>query len=97
MEVFGITEKWQTASKITSNPRTLKAKVREYNNLFGTDDNHRYYIISGSWGYRLTTDKQEILASIDKEERLAKIRFKQMSRRRKKVYDYFSTNERFSF
>lgn len=93
-DVFGITEEWQTADLITLRPRALKKQVREYNNEFGKDKEHQYYIISGSKGYRLTQDKGEIMASIAKEERLAKIRFKQMRRRLKRAEEYFSKNER---
>ena len=94
MEVFGITEEWRTSNEITDQPRALKKMVREYNNNFGKDKDHQWYIISGSNGYRLTQDKEEIMASIAKEERLAKIRFRQMRRRLKRAEDYFSKNER---
>ena len=94
-EVFGITTaEWRTASMITDQPRALKMQVREFNDHFGEDDEHQYYIVSGSFGYRLTTDKDEIMASIEKEERLAKIRFKQASDRRKHVEEYFTRNTR---
>ena len=92
--VFGITPCWQTALTITENPRGLKKKVREWNNEFGKDENHDVYIISGSKGYRLTTDKDEIMQSIEKEERLAKIRFKQAGRRKRRAREFFSKNER---
>ena len=52
------------------------------------------YIISGSKGYRLTTDKDEVMQSIEKEERLAKIRFKQAHRRRRRAENFFTKNER---
>lgn len=93
-EVFGITEEWQTADLITDHPRTLKKMVRQYNNDFGKDKEHEWYIVSGSKGYRLTQDKDEILQSIHKEEKLAKIRFKQMKRRLNRAMNYFSQNER---
>lgn len=95
MQIFGITDKrWKTAAEITDQPRTLKHKVQDFNNHFGEDAEHNMYIISGSWGYKLTNDREEIMASIDKEEALAKRRFKQMSRRRKRAEDFFSQNER---
>lgn len=95
MQVFGITEKkWKTAIEITDNPRGLKKKVRAFNNNFGKDNEHQVYVISGSKGYRLTTSKDEIMESIEREERLAKIRFKQASERRKAAREYFSSNER---
>lgn len=94
IEIFGITENWKRSYEITDRPRHLKMLVREYNDRFGTDDEHEYYIISGSFGYRLTQDKEEIMNSIKKEERLARIRFRQASRRRKKVEDFFTDNGR---
>ena len=92
--VYGITEEWKTANLLTDQPRQLKALVRRYNNLFGTDAEHQTYIISGSYGYKQTTDKEEIMESIKKEERLARIRFHQASMRKKKVLEFFSENER---
>lgn len=93
-DVFGITEEWQTAKYITTDPRGLKRLVREYNNGFGTDEDHQYYIVSGTKGYRLTQDKDEVMQSIAKEERLIKIRSKQAKRRRKHAQDFFTENER---
>lgn len=92
--VFGITDRWQTALTITENPRGLKKKVREWNNDFGKDEIHNVYIISGSKGYRFTTNKDEIMQSIEKEERLARIRFSQAHRRRNRAREFFSKNER---
>lgn len=92
--VFGITEEWKFAREITDRPRTLKAQVRAYNDRFGLDEDHQTYIVSGSFGYKQTVDKDEIMKSIEKEERLARIRHRQASRRRKKAYDFFSKNER---
>lgn len=68
MKIFGITDKrWTFASEITDQPRTLKAKVRAYNNAFGTDEDHQYYILSGALGYRLTKDREEIFNAIDRK------------------------------
>lgn len=92
--VFGISGEWHTALEITTEPRKLKKQVREWNNEFGKDETHNVYIISGSKGYRLTTDKDEVMQSIEKEERLAKIRFKQAKLRRKQAQDFFTKNER---
>lgn len=94
MKVFGIGTEWKTALEITDNPRELKRKVRAFNNEFGKDDKHQVYIISGSHGYRLTSDRDEVMESIEKEERLARIRFKQANRRRKRAEDFFTKNER---
>ena len=80
--------------EITTEPRKLKKQVREWNNEFGKDETHNVYIISGSKGYRLTQDKDEVMQSIAKEERLAKIRFKQAKLRRKQAQDFFTKNER---
>jgi hypothetical protein len=93
--IFGITtDEWKKASEITLDPRGLKKLVREYNDSFGIDSVHQYYIISGSYGYKLTRDKDEIMASIAREERLAKIRFKQAKDRRKHAEEFFSRNTR---
>lgn len=92
--IFGITDQWQTALEITTEPRKLKKQVREWNNEFGKGEDHSVYIISGSKGYRLTTDKDEVMQSIAKEERLIRIRSKQARRRRKQAEDFFSKNER---
>ncbi len=91
---FGITGEWKTAAHITNNPRALKMQVRNYNDHFGEDSEHDTYIVSGSFGYRQTIDETEIMRSIEKEERLAKIRHRQASRRRKRAQDFFSKNER---
>ena len=93
-EVFGITTEWRTSDQITDHPRALKMQVRHYNDRFGEDEEHQYYIISGSYGYKLTQDKEEIMHSIEKEERLAKIRFKQAKTRRKNAEDFFTKNTR---
>ncbi len=92
--VFGITEEWKFAREITDHPRTLKASVRQYNDLFGSDKNHQTFIISGSKGYKQTNDKQLILDYLEREERIMRIKRKQTSRRRKRVQDFFSQNER---
>lgn len=94
MKVFGIGTEWKTALEITSDPRGLKRKVRAFNDLFGTDESHQVYIVSGSLGYRLTADKEEIMQSIDREYALANTRYGQASRRRKLAEDFFSNNER---
>ena len=91
---FGITGEWKTAAQITNNPRALKALVRQYNDAFGTDSEHMTYIVSGSFGYKQTVDHDEVMKSIEREERLARIRHRQASRRRKKAQDFFSKNER---
>lgn len=94
-EVFGIVEsRWKKSSEITTQPRMLKYKVREFNNGFGEDAEHDVYIISGAYGYRLTKDKDEIMRSIEHEKKLAKIRFKQANNRWKKAEDFFTANER---
>lgn len=92
--VFGIKFYWQTASEITVNPRGLKMLVRNWNNKFGEDDEHNVYIVSGSNGYRLSDDMDEIMKSIEKEERLARIRLSQAHKRRRRALDFFSNNER---
>lgn len=92
--VFGITKEWKTSSEITTDPRGLKFKVREYNNHFGEDEDHQYYIVSGSYGYRLTQDRLEISDSINKEYVLAHTRLGQAAQRRKCAEDFFSKNER---
>lgn len=92
--VFGITEEWQTSKDITTDPRGLKRLVRDYNNKFGSDEHHQYYIVSGSKGYRLTQDEEEIMKSINKEYRLARIRLKQASTRRERTEEMFSKNAR---
>ena len=93
-EVFGITERWQTALTITEDTRGLKKRVRDWNNAFGDDELHNVYIISGSKGYRLTQDMKEIMQSIEKEERLARVRFTQAHRRRNRAREFFSKNVR---
>lgn len=92
--VFGITEEWQTAKDITTDPRGLKRMVRDYNNHFGDDEEHQFYVVSGSKGYRLTQDKDEILKSVGKEFAYANIRFKQAKLRDNRVREVFSKNGR---
>ena len=96
-DVFGITEgRWTFASEITDQPRALKALVRNFNNHFGEDEKHTYYILSGSKGYRLTKDRHEIFEAIGREERITKTRWRQAYCRKRAAIQYFSTDERLS-
>ena len=92
--VFGITEEWQNIKDITTDPRGLKRIVRDYNNHFGDDEEHQYYIVSGVKGYRLTQDEDEIIRSVRKEFDNANTRFEQARKRNGKVRDVFSKNGR---
>lgn len=68
-----VTYEWRHARDLDLEPRQIRRAVSEFNDKFGTDRNHRYYIISGQKGYKLTKNKKEIAKAIgDTESRIMK-------------------------
>ena len=55
---------WRHARDLDLEPRQIRRAVSEFNDKFGTDRDHRYYIISGQNGYKLTKNKKEIALAI---------------------------------
>ena len=95
MQILGITDKrWKCAEEITQNPRALKRKVQEFNNHFGEDAEHTMYIVSGSNGYKLSNDKDEIMQAIGRDINFAKDRMDRAKDRMANARKYFSKNLR---
>ena len=68
-----VTYEWRHARDLDLEPRQIRRVVSEFNDKFGTDRNHRYYIVSCQKGYKLTKNKREIAKAIgDTESRIMK-------------------------
>ena len=59
-----VTYEWRHARDLDLEPREIRRAVSQFNDKFGTDREHRYYIISGQNGYKLTKSKKEIALAI---------------------------------
>ena len=59
-----VTYEWRHARDLDLEPREIRRAVSQFNDKFGTDSEHRYYIISGQNGYKLTKSKKEIALAI---------------------------------
>ena len=78
-----VTYEWRHARDLDLEPREIRRVVSQFNDKFGTDNNHRYYIISGQQGYRLTRNKKEIEKAIERAEKLVREDMKRISTRRR--------------
>ena len=88
-EVFGVTdERWKTTSELGfssyNDARSFRDKVQAYNNNFGVSGQDTY-ILSGSKGYKLTDDINEIEIAIRREEIINAARMKQTQLRKKNL------------
>lgn len=84
LNYFGIIpNEWTSAKDCELEARAMRHKVSEFNDLYGTDENHKYYIVSSMSGYKLTRNLKEIREAIERDERLAKKRFGTISRRKR--------------
>lgn len=73
MEFFGIKAgEWTPAADTELDSRTIRRMVSEFNDTFGMDDKHKYYILSSMAGYRLTCNLKEIRAAIEHDEKIAR-------------------------
>lgn len=83
IEFHGIhVNEWTPAKDCDLAPRTLRAAVSDFNDHFGLDEKHRYYIISGVGGYMLTRDLKEIRKHIERDERMARRQMKRIGKRK---------------
>ena len=86
MEIFGITDsRYRTARQLgVSDPRALKRLVQEHNLNYGTpgDETAKWYILSGSYGYKLTNDFDEIEDDISRRETNVKKALQRLEKQR---------------
>ena len=75
-----VTYEWRHARDLDLEPREIRRAVSEFNDKFGTDRNHRYYIISGQKGYKLTKKKALPKAALSFFE------FRAILKRRRQAY-----------
>lgn len=86
LNYFGIKcDEWIPAKECDLKPREMRKKVSEFNDLYGIDNNHIYYIVSGRYGYKLTRNLKEIRDQIEHDERLAKKELFVVLKRRRKL------------
>lgn len=76
---------WTPAKDCELDARSMRHRVSEFNDLYGSDENHRYYIISGMNGYMLTRNLKEIRKQIEHDEAIAKRRIGVISDRKKNL------------
>lgn len=84
--VFGIRDDcWMTAKQLGlrnhDEARALRDQIQHYNNNFGQRGQNTY-ILSGSKGYKLTDNLDEISVEIDKEFRSASRKYDQAALRK---------------
>ncbi len=86
LEYYGIKiGEWTQARDCELNARAMRLRVAEFNDLYGTDNNHKYYIVSSMHGYKLTRDLKEIREQIEHDEILAKRRIGQINKRKRRL------------
>lgn len=76
---------WIQARDCELKPREMRKKVSEFNDMYGIDNNHTLYIVSGRNGYKLTRNLKEIREQIEHDERLAKKELFIVLKRRRKL------------
>lgn len=87
-EVFGIRDDcWKTASEITggdghNGARDLRMHVEQFNNNYGKNGQTEY-ILSGSKGYRLTTDTTLIGEAIKRDKVITGLKWRRVNKREK--------------
>ena len=82
MEFFGIrVNEWTLARDCELDPRQMRHEVSAFNDAFGTDENHKYYILSGQQGYMLTKDLRKIREQIKRDQAIAAGRMAQIRKR----------------
>lgn len=86
MTVYGIsTRKWTHADELPYPDRTLRKLVKNWNDQFGKDEEHQYYILSGVDGYKLSDDPVDITLAIDEDIRKARMALARLHKRRKRL------------
>ena len=83
LNYFGIKiGEWTPAKDCELDARSMRHRVTEFNDLYGSDDNHKYYIVSSMAGYKLTRNLKEIREQIAHDESLAKKKLATIANRR---------------
>lgn len=82
---YGIGTDWKPARKCELEPRAMRRVVTQFNDSYGIDNNHVYYIVSGMKGYKLTRNLKEIREQIEHDEDLAKRELETVLKRRRKL------------
>ena len=89
IEFHGIrVNEWTPAKECELAPRQLREAVTKFNDRFGMDNNHRYYIISSVSGYKLTRDLKEIRSAIEHDERIARRQINRIRKRKSNLENY---------
>ena len=82
IEFFGIrVNEWTLARDCELEPRQMRHAVSAFNDAFGIDENHKYYILSGNRGYMLTQDLRKIRKAIERDQGIAVDRINQLRNR----------------
>ena len=76
---------WIPAKECELEPRAMRKKVSDFNDMYGIDNEHNLYIVSGRHGYKLTRNLKEIRDQIEHDERLAKKELFVVLKRRRKL------------
>ncbi len=83
MEFHGIkVGEWTPASETDLTARAIRLEVSKFNDDFGMDDKHKFYIVSGMQGYKLTKDLKEIRAAIEHDEKMARRQIRKIGKRK---------------
>ena len=86
IEYHGIrVNEWTHARDCDLEPRQMRAAVSAFNDRFGTDDKHKYYILSGKAGYMLTKDMKKIREAIERDHAIAVVRMGQIGNRKRNL------------
>ena len=83
LSFHGITQNWTLAEWCDCSPRMLRAYVQAFNDKFGSDKNHSFYIVSSSKGYKLTRNRKEIAEAIERDEAIARRRMARIQKRKR--------------
>ena len=83
LSFHGITQNWTLAEWCDCSPRMLRAYVQAFNDKFGSDKNHSFYIVSSSKGYKLTRNRKEITEAIEHDEAIARRRMARIRKRKR--------------
>ena len=86
IEFHGIrVNQWKPTRDCDLEPRRMREAVAMFNDNFGIDENHKYYIIASNKGYMLTGDLKKIRASIEHDHKIARDRLIQVNKRKKRL------------
>ena len=86
IEFHGIrVNEWTPARECDLEPRRMREAVAAFNDAFGKDENHKYYILSGMQGYTLTKDLRQIREAIARDYSIAVDRMNQIRNRMERL------------